>query len=128
MGVIRQEVTCAKKRLQVYAADETIRRIELAAQKHNLPVSTYCLIAIQHQLEEDGVAINGAFAEANQSQFQALINEMRELQTRTLQERGGQPIDVDSLLEDLRDERDEEALGLRKPLATMPINGTYAFL
>lgn len=102
-----------KKRLQIYADDETVRRIELAAQKHNLPVSAYCLAAIQHQLEEDGFEDSELFADDNQTEFHELVDEIRDLQERILRERNGQPVDVDSLLEELREERDEEALGLR---------------
>jgi hypothetical protein len=50
---------------------------------------------------------------SEQAQFQELIVEIRELQERILYERGGQPVDVDALLEELREERDEESLGLR---------------
>lgn len=103
----------SKKRIQIYADDETMRRVELAAEKHNLPVTTYCLTAIQQQLDEDGIHINDQVNRSEQAQFQELIVEIRELQERILHERGGQPVDVDALLEELREERDEEALGLR---------------
>jgi hypothetical protein len=102
-----------KKRIQIYADDETIRRVEVAAQKHNLPVSTYCLAAVQLQLEEDGIEASEQVDESDPAQFQELIAEIRDLQERILRERAGQPVDVDSLLEELREERDEETLGLR---------------
>jgi hypothetical protein len=107
-GIQAMEVILSKKRIQIYADDETIRRVELAAEKHSLPVTTYCLTAIQHQLEEDGIEV-----ESTPTQFQDLIAELRELQERILQERGGQPVNVNSLLEQLREERDEESLSMR---------------
>jgi hypothetical protein len=102
----------SKKRIQIYADDETIRRVELAAAKHRMPLSTYCLTAIQQQLEEDGIEINEHAIELNQAEFQELIADLRALQERIIQKRGGQPVDVDTLLEQLREERDEEALSL----------------
>lgn len=39
-----------KKRIQIYVDDETMRRIELAAAKHDMPMTTYGLNAIQQQL------------------------------------------------------------------------------
>lgn len=44
-----------KKRTQVYADEETKRRVDLAAAKHNVPVTEYCLAAIKQQLAEDDV-------------------------------------------------------------------------
>lgn len=103
----------SKKRIQIYVDDETMRRVEVAAQKHNLAIAAYCLAAIRHQLEEDGVEAGDHFSDADQANFQALMAEIRELQREILQERGGQPVDVNALLEELREERDEETLGLR---------------
>jgi len=42
-----------KKRIQVYAEPEMKRRIELAAAKYNIPVTEYCLSAIQQQRADD---------------------------------------------------------------------------
>jgi hypothetical protein len=50
---------------------------------------------------------------AAQKQFQELIGQIRKLQEVILQERDGQPLNVDAILEELREERDGEALGLR---------------
>jgi hypothetical protein len=49
-------------------------------------------------------------AASKQAQFQALIAEIWELQERILRKRGGQPVEVDALLEQLREERDDENL------------------
>jgi hypothetical protein len=103
----------SRKCPQIYVDDETIRRVEVAAQKHKLPVTTYCLTAIQHQLEEDGIEVDELFVEADQAQFQTVLEKIIDLQQRILKRRDGQSVDVDALLEELREERDEEALGLR---------------
>jgi hypothetical protein len=102
-----------KKRLQIYIDAETKRRIELAAAKHNMPITSYCLTAIQQQLEEDGVEVDDQVPTSEQTEFQELIADIQELQERILRRRGGKPIDVDALLDQLREERDEESLGLR---------------
>jgi hypothetical protein len=101
-----------KRRVQLYADDHIIRRIEVAAQKHNMAISAYCLTAIEHQLDEDGIESDDILP-TTQSQFENVLQEIKELQAQILQERAGQIIDVDSLLDGLREERDEEALGLR---------------
>jgi hypothetical protein len=102
-----------KKRIQIYVDDETLRRIELAAAKHNIPITTYGLNAIQQQLEEDNIEVTEPASDLEQAEFQELLTDLRGLHERILQKRGGQPVDVDALLEQLREERDEEALGLR---------------
>ena len=90
----------SRKRIQIYADDETIRRVEVAAQKHNLSVTTYCLTAIQHQLEEYGIEVSELFKEADQAQFQTVLKEIIELQQRILKRRNGQPVHIDALLEE----------------------------
>lgn len=47
-----------KQRIQVYTDPATKRRIELAAAKVNLPVTEYCLRAIEQQLADDGGSIS----------------------------------------------------------------------
>ena len=42
-----------KRRIQVYADEETKRRVELAAAKHHMAVTEYCLSAIRQQLADD---------------------------------------------------------------------------
>ena len=42
-----------KTRIQVYADQETKRRIELAAAKRDIPTTQYCLEAIIQQLADD---------------------------------------------------------------------------
>ncbi len=102
-----------KKRIQVYANEEMKRRIELAAAKHNLAVTEYCLTAIQQQLADDD------FLEAQQLvvpvkaiRDATLITDLVALQARIKARRGGKPIDLEHIVEDLHAERDYELTGL----------------
>jgi hypothetical protein len=48
-----------KKRIQVYADEETKRRVEAAAAKYRMPVTAYCLAAIRQQLADDDMLEEG---------------------------------------------------------------------
>ncbi|MBI3943194.1 MAG: hypothetical protein HY326_09295 [Chloroflexi bacterium] len=103
-----------KKRIQVYADPETKRRIELAAAKHDIPVTEYCLEAIKQQLLEDDIL------EAEQIEIPVkktrdtdLIAELKALHADILAYRGGKPLDIDAAIDQLREERDYELTGLR---------------
>lgn len=102
------------RRIQVYADEETKRRIELAAAKHNLPVTSYCLDAIMRQLGEDEVLeeerIEISVRPAAQIVDTRLVAQMRGLRERIKARRGGKLIDAD-IVEQVRDERDEELDG-----------------
>lgn len=100
-----------KQRIQVYTDPETKRRIELAAAKANLPVTEYCLRAIEQQLADDGLldaaAVTIPITPENQN-AEAWLAEIRALHQAILAHRGGAWIDVDAELEQMRDERDRE--------------------
>jgi len=100
-----------RRRIQVYAGAQTKRRIELAAAKRNLPVSSYCLEAIMQQLGEDD-ALEEARIEipvqrAAQTVDLQLLAHMRALRDRIKTRRGGRLISIE-LLEQVRAERDAE--------------------
>jgi hypothetical protein len=104
-----------KQRIQVYADPEMKRRIELAAAKYNVPVTEYCLNAIQQQLADDDVLEEAQVTIAvkpNQPD-DTLIAELRALHQEILAYRGGEWIDVDAELAAMREERDDELTGLR---------------
>lgn len=102
-----------KKRIQVYADEELKRRIELAAMKHNLAVTEYCLTAIQQQLADDSLLEEAELViPVKQPKDTTLIADLRLLRERILARRGGQPITID-ILEQVRDERDYELIGVR---------------
>jgi hypothetical protein len=102
--------------IQVYADPETKRRIELAAAKYNVPVTEYCLSAIQQQLADDELLeqeqIDIPIAPTKQNNN--LIATLDALHERILARRGGRPIDID-ILEQVRDERENELLSMQKP-------------
>lgn len=102
-----------KQRIQVYTDEETKRRVELAANKHDIPVTVYCLEAIKQQLAGDDLL------EREQIQIQIkpskeydLIADLRALQEQIKTRRGGKPIDVDAIIQQVREERDGELIGM----------------
>ncbi len=103
--------TTNMKRIQVYADGETKRRIELAAAKHDVPVTSYCLDAIMQQLAEDEVLeqerIEIPVTPALQTVDPELIIHMRTLRERIIARRGGELITAD-VVEQVRVEREEE--------------------
>ncbi len=101
-----------KKRIQVYADEEMKRRIELAAAKHNLAVTEYCLAAITQQLADDHVLEEAEVAiPVKPPKDATLIGDLRTLRESILARRSGQPLTLD-ILEQVRDERDYELISL----------------
>lgn len=102
-------------RIQVYTDPQMKRRIELAAARLDVPVTQYCLEAIEQRLadeemlEKETIEIPVTPPEKDET----LIDDLRALRERILAERGGRPIDIDTLIEEMRDERDDELAGLR---------------
>ena len=100
----------SKQRIQVYTDAETKRRIELAVARHETSVTEYCLAAIEQQLADDDmlereqidILIKPAQAGAD------LIADLRQLRDQITADRGGELIDLDSLFDELHDERDHE--------------------
>jgi hypothetical protein len=100
------------KRIQVYADDETVRRVELAAAKHNLPVTKYCLQAIAQQLRDDDMLERNRVEIRIKPEMADLLVSLRTLHRRILTRRAGKFIDIDQALAATRDERDYELIGL----------------
>jgi hypothetical protein len=100
------------RRIQVYADAETKRRIELAAAKHNVPVTAYCLAAIMQQMSEDQVLeqeqIEIQIKPTAQTVDTQFLAQMRMLRERIKARRGGN-VSTD-IVEQVRTERDEELL------------------
>jgi len=102
-----------KQRIQVYADKETKRRIELAAAEHQIPVTKYCLEAIRQQLAEDDMLEKEQIEiHIKTPKGTELIADLRALQGRIKARRGGKPVDVDRIFEEMREERDYELIGL----------------
>jgi len=105
-----------KKRIQVYTDPETKRRIELAAAKHELAVTDYCLEAItQHLIEDDMLEKESIEIPIRPTKGAGLLADLRKLREAILADRGGKPIDVDiaAFINRMRQERDEELTGMR---------------
>ena len=102
-----------QKRIQVYADDEIKRRIELAAAKYDMPVTEYCMQAIRQQLKDDDM-LERAQIEiwVNPHQQDNLIEDLQALHNSILDKRDGKIIDVDPILEAVREEREHELIGM----------------
>ncbi len=102
-----------RKRVQVYADEETKRRIELAAAKRNISVTSYCLAAIKQKLAEDDLLERNRIEIAIRPRNgDDLIADLEALHEEILAYRGGEPLDVDRALEGVREERDAQVSGL----------------
>ncbi len=103
-----------KERIQVYADKETKRRVKLAAARQDIPVTQYCLAAIKQQLAEDDLLEQEQIEIAiKPPDKDDLIAGLQELHEDILIYRNGEPLDVDQDLETMREERDDELIGLR---------------
>ena len=102
-----------QKRIQVYADDEIKRRIELAAAKYDMPVTEYCMQAIYQQLVDDDLLEREQieiFVDPFQRRNQ--IERLRQLHHNILASRKGEFVEIDKILEAVRDEREDELIGL----------------
>lgn len=98
-----------RKRIQIYADPETKRRIELAAAKHDLAVTEYCLAAIEQQLAEDDVLEQElVHIPIRQTKAPRLYDDLHRFREHVLARRHGAMRDVVAAVEQSRDERDDE--------------------
>jgi uncharacterized protein (DUF1778 family) len=103
-----------KQRIQVYAEPEIKRRIELAAARRDTPVTQYCLDAIIQQLADDDILEQSQVViDVEPNSQDTLMDDLRNLHDRILARREGKLIDIDSIVEQVRSERDDELLSLR---------------
>jgi hypothetical protein len=103
----------AKNRIQVYADDETKRRIELAAFIREVSVTDYCLDAIRRQMAEDDVLEQGRVeVRLGVDDHGTLADEQQALRRRILARRGGRLIDM-AVLDQVREEEENGRLDLR---------------
>jgi uncharacterized protein (DUF1778 family) len=100
-------------RIQVYTDEETKRRIALAAARQDVAITQYCLDAIKQQLAEDDMLERETIEIAiTPPREDKLIAALRALRERIRDRRGGTLIPLD-ILEQVRQERDDELIGLR---------------
>jgi hypothetical protein len=101
------------KRIQVYVDWETKRRIELAAAKRQRAVTEYCLAAIKQQLVEDDVLEKENIEiPVKLTKDINLIADLRKLREAIKTDRNGQLIDLDTIIDQVREERDHELTGV----------------
>jgi hypothetical protein len=101
-----------KPRIQVYTDEETKRRIELAAAKHDVAITQYCLEAIKQQLAEDDMLERETIEiPVKPDGDEDLISDLRALRESIKARRGGKLITLD-IVEQVREERDRELTGL----------------
>ncbi len=101
-------------RIQVYADREMKRRIELAAARQDVPVTQYCLEAIEQRLADEAVLDAERIEIPVKPELDAsLLADIQALREKILADRGGRLVELDRIVEDMRDERDGEVAGLR---------------
>jgi len=98
----------------VYTDPETKRRIELAAAKYDASVTDYCFNAIRERLAEDDVLEHERIEiSLKPSHDTNLIADLRDLREKITVARGGRPLDLDIIFDELHEERERELLGVR---------------
>lgn len=103
-----------KETIRIHADPETTRRIELAAALNNVAMADYCLTAIRRQLAEDDLLEqHRPEIPVRPKADEKFIRNLQTLREKINARRGGQPIDVDRIMSEMRDEREHEILGLR---------------
>ena len=103
----------AKTRIQVYADEETKRRVELAAARQDVAITQYCLEAIRQQLAEDDMLEQEVIEiPVKPAREEGLIASLRALREKIRARRGGELIKLD-IVEQVREEREHELIGLR---------------
>lgn len=101
------------KRIQVYTDWEMKRRIELAAAKRQRAVTEYCLEAIKQQLiEDDMLEEENIEIPIKPTKDANLIADLRKLRETIKMDRGDQLIDLDAIIDQVREERDHELMGV----------------
>ena len=103
----------AEPRIQVYMDSETKRRVEVAATKIGIPITQYCLQAIKQQLADDDMLDQDTV----EIRIKPLARDDQLVRLRTLHEeimayRSGEPLDVEGVLDQVRQERDRELTDL----------------
>jgi hypothetical protein len=93
---------------------KTKQRIESAAMEKQLSVDEYVLAAVQRQLADDGQLQPDQVEPMQRPIYDVdLLQKLDKLHAAILERRNGEPIDVDTFIDLVRDERDAELLGLR---------------
>ncbi len=80
-----------------------------------MPVTEYCLSAIQQQLADDELleAEWVTMAVKTHKPADSLIADLHSLRASILTDRGGKLLDIDVIMDQTRDERDDELTNMR---------------
>jgi hypothetical protein len=103
-----------EKCIQLFTDPETEWRIELVAAKRDVAVAEYCLAAIQRQLVEDEQLERYRLDIPGRSGLdEEFFRSLQTLREKIKVRRGGQPIDIYRIMTQMRDERENEILGMK---------------
>ena len=100
--------------IQLFTDPETERRLEVVASKRDVAVAEYCLEAIKRQLVEDEQLEAFRSTGLGRSEVdESFFDSLQALREKIGKRRKGKPIEVDSVISQIREERDDEIYGLR---------------
>lgn len=100
--------------LEINLDAETKRRVEAAAAEKKVSVNEYLLESIRSRLEIDGKLASGEADFAQRQIYEVeLLQKIAELHASILARREGEPLDLNTIIDLVRDERDADILGLR---------------
>ena len=103
-----------KTQLRIDVDAETKQLVEAAAAEKKISVDDYLLNSVRHQLIEDGkIKPEKSDSVSNPTSRAELLQAIDTLHAEILARREGKPIDIDAIIELVRNERDAELLGLR---------------
>jgi hypothetical protein len=97
--------------LEITLDAETKQRVEVVAAEKNVSVNDYVMAAVQRQLANDEPITDRA--QMAQDEAIQLVKDMRALRESILAERNGELIDVNAILDLVRDGQDAEPYNLR---------------
>lgn len=100
--------------IQLFTDPETERRLEAVAAKRDIAVAEYCLAAIERQLVEDEQLEGDRTTVAGRTEVdEAFFDSLQALQVKISNRRSGKSIEVDRIMSQIREERENEICGLR---------------
>lgn len=100
-----------KAQLKIQIDPETKQRVEVAAAEKKISVDDYVLNAVQRQLAEE--SLQNEEPSLTKDESVQLAQEMISLREKILAERNNEYIDINAIIDLVRDERDAELFDLR---------------
>ena len=100
--------------IRLFIDPESERRLEVVASKRDVAVADYCLAAIKRQLVEDEQLEDCRPSGAGKSEVdEAFFDSLQALREKISKRRNGKLIEVDRVISQMREEREDEIYGLR---------------